>query len=239
MRLDRLISQAAGLTRNEARKLIRSGQVTVNLQICWDTGAQTEESSQIKINNMTLDTRLDCHVMMNKPLDVLTAARDSHQKTVMDLLPLRFQKIRCMPVGRLDKDSAGLLLFTTDGNLSHRLLSPQRKIMKEYHALVSGKLDKASQNTFSTGIRLKDFTALPAELVIIRSGDRDSEALVRLHEGKHRQVRRMFQSLGHEVKALSRLAFGPIRLDASLPPGSWRELRPEEFDLLKEAAGLG
>ncbi|MDD4080467.1 MAG: pseudouridine synthase [Eubacteriales bacterium] len=238
MRLDRLLSQAAGFTRNEARKLIKSGLVSVYGNAVTDPAAQAEEGSQIHIDGKLLDTRLSCHVIMNKPPDVLTAARDSRQRTVMDLLPERLQKLRCMPVGRLDKDSTGLLLFTTDGELAHRLLSPQRQIVKEYRALVTGKLDDAAINAFSTGIPLKDFTTLPAELVVLRAGEKDSEALVRLHEGKHRQVRRMFQSIGYEVTALSRLTFGPLRLDEALTPGAWRELLPEEADLLKEAVDL-
>ena len=180
MRLDRLLSQAAGLSRNEARKLIKSGLVSLHGAIISDVAAQVEEGSQLSLEGRPLSTQLACHLMMNKPVGLLTAARDSRQETVMALLPERLHKLRCMPVGRLDKDSAGLLLFTTDGELAHRLLAPQRKVTKEYRALVSGRLDDSARAAFAQGIALKDFTALPAELVILRRDAGQSEALVRL-----------------------------------------------------------
>lgn len=239
MRLDRLLSQAAGLTRNEARKLIKSGLVSVNEALITDPAAQADEGSFLCLDGSPLDSGLAFHLMMNKPVGLLTAARDSRQTTVMSLLPERLLKLRCMPVGRLDKDSSGLLLFTTDGELAHRLLSPKRKITKEYQALVSGYLRDDAADAFARGIRLKDFTAQPAELVILSREKDSSQALVRLHEGKHRQVRRMFQALGHEVLALSRLAFGPLRLDQRLAPGAWRALEEEEIAALREAVRLG
>lgn len=239
MRLDRLLSQAAGLTRNEARKLIRSGLVSVHGALATDPAAQAEEGDALALDGEPLQSRLEVHLMMHKPTGLLTAARDSRQPTVMSLLPERLQKLRCMPVGRLDKDTSGLLLFTTDGELAHRLLSPRREIPKEYLALVSGKLTGNDQAAFAGGIALKDFTAKPAGLVILRQGEKDSQALVRLSEGKHRQVRRMFQALGHEVLSLSRLAFGPLRLAEDLTPGAWRMLTDAEVAGLKEAVRLG
>ena len=238
MRLDRLISQAAGLSRNEARKLIKSGLVFVQGAAITNPTAQTDLNISLTLDGKTLSTQTSYHLMMNKPTGILTAARDSRQQTVMDLLPERFIKLRCMPVGRLDKDTSGLLLFTTDGELAHRLLAPQRQIVKEYRALVSGELNLSAVEAFSKGIPLKDFTARPAELRILSAGTERSEALVRLHEGKNRQVRRMFQALGHEVLTLARLAFGPLRLKEDLSPGSWRELDAAEVAGLKEAVGL-
>lgn len=238
MRLDRLVSQATGLTRNEARKLIKSGLVSVYNSALTDPAAQVEEGERLWVDGREADTQLVCHLMMNKPLGLLTAARDSRQQTVMSLLPQRLYKLRCMPIGRLDKDSTGLLLFTTQGELAHRLLSPQRAVTKEYQASVTGRLDEGTKAAFAAGIALKDFTALPAQLDILSADETGSQATVRLHEGKHRQVRRMFASLGHEVTSLRRQAFGPLRLDPSLSPGQWRELLPEEIQLLKEAVGL-
>ena len=111
--------------------------------------------------------------------------------------------------------------------------------MKEYLAIVTGRLDEGDREAFNSGIELKDFTALPAQLTLLRANDGESGALVLLHEGKHRQVRRMFASLGHEVIALKRLRFGPLSLDESLAPGSCRDLTAEEIYALKEAVGLG
>ncbi|MGI6688607.1 MAG: pseudouridine synthase [Christensenellales bacterium] len=239
MRLDRLLSQAAGLTRNETRKLIKGGLVSVHGAVLTDPATHVEEGSPITLDGKPVDTQLELHLMMHKPTGLLTAARDSRQPTVMDLLPDRMQKLRCMPVGRLDKDTSGLLLFTTDGELAHRLLAPQRDVTKEYQARVTGKLTNADIAAFEQGIALKDFTAKPAELVILQADEDQSLTLVRLQEGKNRQVRRMFQALGHEVLSLSRLAFGPLRLEATLQPGSWRELTKDEITRLKEAVGLG
>lgn len=239
MRLDRLLSQSAGLTRSEARKLIKGGLVSLRGDVLTDPALQVAEGSPMALDGQPLNTHLALHLLMHKPTGLLTAARDSRQPTVMDLLPGRLQKLRCMPVGRLDKDTSGLLLFTTDGELAHRLLAPQRDITKEYQAQVTGALTSADVAAFAQGIQLKDFAARPAELVILQADAGESLALVRLQEGKHRQVRRMFQALGHKVTALSRLAFGPLRLEASLPPGSWRELTQNEITRLKEAVGLG
>ena len=238
MRLDKLLSQAAGISRSEARKLIRSGLVSVHRALCADPACQVAEGSPLSLEGQPLDSRLDLHIMLHKPVGLLTAARDSRQPTIMDLLPPRFIKLRCMPAGRLDKDSSGLLFLSTDGELAHRLLSPQREVEKEYQVKVTGRLDEGAQDAFRQGIELKDFTAKPADLMILRTGDDGSEALVRLREGKNRQVRRMFQALGHEVISLHRLAFGPLRLDNDLEAGSWRELTEKEIKNLKEAAGL-
>ena len=239
MRLDRLLSQAAGLTRNEARKLIRSGLVSVHGERLFDPATSVAEGSPLLLDGQTVDTQLDMHLILHKPTGVLTAARDSRQPTVMDLLPDRLQKLRCMPVGRLDKDTSGLLLFTTNGELAHRLLAPQRDVIKEYEALITGRLTDADRIAFNKGIQLKDFTAKPAMLDILQADSEQSLARVHLHEGKNRQVRRMFQALGHEVIQLSRLAFGPLRLDNDLLPGHWRALTETELKELKEAVGLG
>ncbi len=239
MRLDKALSIHADLSRSQAAKTVRDGRVTVDCRMVNDPAQQVNEGNALTLDGMPLQGGTQRHVMLNKPLGVLTAARDARAQTVMDLLPPQFVKLRCMPVGRLDKDTEGLLLLTTDGELAHRLLSPRRHVMKEYLAIVTGRLDEGDREAFSSGIELKDFTALPAQLTLLRANDVESGALVLLHEGKHRQVRRMFASLGHEVTALKRLRFGPLSLDESLAPGSCRDLTAEEISALKEAVGLG
>ena len=139
-----------------------------------------------------------------------------------------------MPVGRLDKDTTGLLLLTCDGELNHRLLSPGRHVDKRYRALVEGELTERDAEAFAAGLALGDFTARPARLTILKP----SLAEVVLSEGKFHQVKRMFSAVGHEVLALHRCAFGPLELDPALPEGAWRELTAEELGALRRAAGM-
>lgn len=238
MRLDKRLAQSAGLSRSEARAAIKAGRVSLDGLVVRAFDHEAAESYALTLDGQALLLKREWHLMLNKPSGLLTAARDSRAATVMDLLPPLAVKLKCMPVGRLDKDTEGLLMFTTDGELAHRLLSPRRGIAKVYEALVEGGLSQSAVEAFASGITLSDFTALPARLTILSSTPAESRALVTLSEGKHRQVRRMFGSLGHEVKALKRLAFGPLALDGSLAPGQYRELRPEEINALKEAVRL-
>ena len=143
-----------------------------------------------------------------------------------------------MPVGRLDKDTTGILLFTCDGELNHRLLSPGRHVDKVYRARTEGKLTEETVAAFAAGMDLGDFTAQPARLEILRAGEEESLAEVTVAEGKFHQVKRMFAAVGHEVTALHRCAFGPLELDPELQEGEWRELTEEEVRLLREAAGM-
>ena len=143
-----------------------------------------------------------------------------------------------MPVGRLDKDTTGILIFTCDGEMNHRLLSPGRHVDKTYRALVEGKLGNEAVDAFAAGMDLGDFTAQGAKLVILRAGEESSLAEVTISEGKFHQVKRMFAAAGHEVIELHRRSFGPLELDPALPEGGWRELKDEELDALRRAAGM-
>lgn len=237
-RLDKYLAAAAGLSRSQAREAIRAGRVSVDGLQQKSADMKPGGNAEVMLDGKALQARADLHLMLNKPAGILTAARDSRERTVMDLLPETAGRSKCMPVGRLDKDSEGLLLLTTDGELAHRLLSPRRGIQKTYEAQVAGTLDLDDVAAFRAGIRLSDFTALPAELQILRAGGETSLAKVTIHEGKHRQVRRMFGSLGHEVLSLKRTGFGPLPLDPGLQPGQYRELSKEELGRLREAVRL-
>ena len=176
--------------------------------------------------------------MLHKPAGLLTAARDSRAPTVMQLLPESCARRKVLPVGRLDKDTTGLLLLTNDGELAHRLLSPKRHVWKTYEAAVTGRLTAADSQAFERGIVLSDFTALPARMEILSAGEDESRARVQVREGKFHQIKRMFGALGHEVTALSRLTFGALSLPEELPPGQYRELTEEELAALRQEAGL-
>ncbi|MBQ6513569.1 MAG: rRNA pseudouridine synthase [Clostridia bacterium] len=236
MRLDRWLATLSVGSRSEVKQWIRGGQAAVNGRIILDPALSFEtEQGRLALNGKELDGRVVRHVMLYKPAGILTAARDARQPTVMDLLPPVYRGIGCMPVGRLDKDTTGLLLLTCDGELNHRLLSPGRHVEKRYRALVEGELEEKDVEAFAAGMDLGDFTAQPAKLTILRP----SLAEVIIAEGKFHQVKRMFAAVGHEVLELHRCAFGPLELDPALQEGQWRELTAEEEKALREAAGMG
>ena len=236
MRLDRWLATLSVGSRSEVKQWIRGGQAAVNGRIILDPALSFEtEQDRLALNGKELDGRVVRHVMLYKPEGILTAARDARQPTVMDLLPPVYRGIGCMPVGRLDKDTTGLLLLTCDGELNHRLLSPGRHVEKRYRALVEGELEEKDVEAFAAGMDLGDFTAQPAKLTILRP----SLAEVIIAEGKFHQVKRMFAAVGHEVLELHRCAFGPLELDPALQEGQWRELTAEEEKALREAAGMG
>ena len=236
MRLDRWLATLSVGSRSEVKQWIRGGQAAVNGRIILDPALSFEtEQDRLALNGKELDGRVVRHVMLYKPAGILTAARDARQPTVMDLLPPVYRGIGCMPVGRLDKDTTGLLLLTCEGELNHRLLSPARHVEKRYRALVEGELEEKDVEAFAAGMDLGDFTAQPAKLTILRP----SLAEVIIAEGKFHQVKRMFAAVGHEVLELHRCAFGPLELDPALQEGQWRELTAEEEKALREAAGMG
>ena len=235
MRLDRLLTTLAVGSRSQVKTMLRAGRVTVNGQVVRSADAHVQPGDRLTLDQQPLDARTTRHVLLNKPCGVLTAARDSKQPTVLDLLPPAYRACGCMPVGRLDKDTSGLLLLTTDGELAHRLLSPKRHVWKCYEATVDGPLDAQDAAAFAAGLELSDFTALPAELEILRSSPHEAVAQVRVREGKFHQVRRMFAARGRTVTALRRLSLGPLTLDASLQPGEYRELTAQELTELLAA----
>lgn len=171
------------------------------------------------------------YLMLHKPAGLISSTEDPREPTVLTLLPPHLRKIGLFPVGRLDKDTEGLLLLTNDGALAHRLLSPNKHVDKVYYAEVDGTLDPTDQEAFKQGITLGDGTqCLPAELEIL---DPPDQCLVTLREGKYHQVKRMLASRGKPVRYLKRLTMDSLRLDPALPMGAWRPLTDEE------KAGLG
>lgn len=235
MRIDRLLSALGAATRSEARQLIRAGRVRIGGERARSADQDVPPGACVALDGKTLDTRLTRHVMLHKPAGVLTAREDGRQPTVMDLLPPEYEALGCMPVGRLDKDTTGLLLLTTDGELAHRLIAPGRHVDKVYEARVEGTLTAEDVSAFASGVELKDFTCLPARLEILPDGTRGR---VTVREGKYHQVKRMFGARGKPVRELRRLSFGPLRLDEGLAPGQYRELTGEEEAALYAAAGM-
>ena len=235
LRLDRWLVTLGVGSRSEVQKLVKKGGVRVNDAPIKDPGMQVDENTaRLTVLGQPVDGRLTRHVMLHKPAGLLTAARDKKQPTVMDLLPEVYASIGCMPVGRLDKDTTGLLFLTTDGELNHRLLSPGRHVDKTYLAEVDGTLNESHIAAFAEGLHLSDFDAQPAKLEILAP----HLGRVTVHEGKFHQVKRMFSAVGCEVVKLHRETFGSLTLDPNLPEGEWRELTEDELSALYSDAQM-
>lgn len=237
MRLDKLLAHSGIGTRKEVKKLIKKGIITVNGQIAKDAGMIVDTSrDEVFMGNDKINYKEVVYIMMNKPKGVITSTYDPSERTVIDLLPPEIIALNPFPVGRLDKDTEGLLLITNDGELAHRLLSPKKGIMKKYYARIRGTVDENDVKAFEEGITLEDgYKTLPARLEIIRAGN-ISEVNVYLREGKYHQIKRMFKHLGKQVLYLKRVAMGNLILDQGLNPGEWRELTEEEVSSLKASS---
>lgn len=232
LRLDKFLAELGAGSRQEAKALIKKGRITID--------GETVRRPEIKVdsekNTVCLDGRELVYYafeyfMLNKPAGVISATTDPRQKTVLDLITEKTRK-DLFPVGRLDKDTVGLLLITNDGKLSHRLLSPARHVDKQYFAKLLHPVTPEDQRAFAEGIDIGDEDkTLPAKLEIPDS-QRPSEALVTIHEGRFHQIKRMFEARGNTVIYLKRLSMGPLKLDANLGEGESRRLSKEEVQAL-------
>lgn len=227
MRLDKLISECGLASRKEIRQLVKSGRVTVD----GAAAAAPEQKLDPEINVVCIDREQVCYrkfhyYMLNKPAGVLSATDDGKQKTVLDLVSPEMRRMGLFPVGRLDKDTTGLLLLTDDGEFAHKVISPKSGIFKVYHAITDGRADEADVAAFAEGVVLGDGTkCLPAKLEI----QPDGSCLVKVMEGKYHQVKRMLASRGKPVLRLKRLSIGGLELDNSLKEGEFRALSDDEL----------
>ena len=230
-RLDKIISATGKKSRREVKLLVKQGRILVDGVPASAPEMKVDPAvSEILLDGENIGYQRFTYIMLHKPAGVLSAVEDKRQKTVLDLLPEELQRRNLSPVGRLDKDTEGLLLLTNDGELTHRLLSPRHHVDKVYYARVDGRLEEADCAAFAAGITLGDgLECMPAGLEILS----DSEALVTLQEGKFHQVKRMLAFCGKPVVYLKRLSMGPLWLDESLQPGEFRHLTGEEEKLLR------
>ena len=235
VRLDKFLSQSGERSRSEAVKAVRAGQVRVNGAPVRDPATKINETDVVTLAGEVVGDDAMQYYLFYKPSGVLTAARDSRAETVMDLLPEALSRRKVLPVGRLDKDTTGLLLLTNDGVLAHSLLDPKRHVWKRYIATVEGRLDEEDVQAFAEGIPLKDFTAKPAQLRILEADESQSRAEVEVREGKFHQVKRMFGARGHEVTALHRASFGPLTIPEGMQVGEHIRLSEEQVELLRRA----
>lgn len=232
IRLDKYLADMGMGTRSELKKMIRSGRV----QIDGVPVKKPEEKVDIESQTVTLDGKNVAYqameyYMLHKPSGVVSATKDKKEKTVLDLIEGQKRK-DLFPVGRLDKDTEGLLLITNDGTLAHRLLAPGKHVDKVYYAKIDGKVTKEDVIRFSEGVDIGDEDlTLPAKLEILTSAE-ESEILLTIQEGRFHQVKRMFESVGKKVTYLKRMSMGSLILDENLKKGEYRPLTKEEIEKL-------
>ncbi|HIY57392.1 MAG TPA: rRNA pseudouridine synthase [Candidatus Tetragenococcus pullicola] len=237
MRLDKFLADMALGSRKEVKKIIKKGNVKVNGKIITSDKFQVDEKCDLVFyKEEKINYQNEFYYLMNKPQGVITATTDNVDQTVMDLFQDSDYRLDLFPVGRLDKDTEGLLLITNDGPLAHHLLSPKHHVEKEYQATVSGIMSNKDVTAFFKGLTIDgDENCQPARL-IIDSIDKDKEiSSIRLilQEGKYHQVKRMVKAVGKEVLNLKRLRMGSLLLDENLDLGEYRELTKEEIAQLK------
>ena len=233
MRIDKMLANLGFGTRKEVKKLLKTGAVKIDGEIVKDAKQHVDPESQaVTVHGETVEYKEFIYLMMNKPAGLLSATEDSSQETVVDILEEEDQVFEPFPVGRLDKDTEGLLLLTNDGQLAHRLLSPKKHVPKTYFAVIDGEVTEEDIEAFRSGVTLDDgYETKPGELRILKSGIR-SDIELTITEGKFHQVKRMFQAVGKRVVYLKRISMANLELDETLELGEYRELTDEELDQL-------
>lgn len=232
-RLDKLLAATGQWSRKEAKALVKAGRVQVGGARPKGPEDKVAEGTPVTVDGRPIATEQGVYVMLHKPAGVVSSTQDPRERTVLDLLPQHLRRRALFPVGRLDKDTEGLLLLTNDGPLAHRLLAPRNHVDKTYFVRVDGELDGADAAAFAAGMMLEDgLVCLPAGLEVLEQPD---TALVTLHEGKYHQIKRMLAARGKPVVYLKRLTMGPLMLDPVLERGEWRPLSAEEVAALRQA----
>lgn len=240
-RLQKVIARLGLASRREAEELISQGLVKVNGQVVKEQGRKVFPDDIIEIRNKKFTVQEQEHVyyLLHKPEGVITSVKDPrNRKTVLDLLKV---KERVYPVGRLDYNTSGLLLLTNDGDLTYRLTHPSYEVDKTYRVWVKGPISKEALKSLERGVKLEDCFTHPAKIGKIRTGnegDNLTSVEITIHEGRNRQVRRMFEKVGYPVVRLQRIAFASLTLEESLKPGEYRPLKDFEIARLKKETGL-
>ncbi|WP_291290834.1 pseudouridine synthase [Enterococcus sp.] len=231
MRLDKFLADMGQGSRKEVKQAIKKGLVEVNgQQVKSDKFQVDEQSDQVSFVGERVRYQKDFYYLLNKPAGVISATTD-REKTVLDLFAAEDYRRDLFPVGRLDKDTEGLLLITNDGQLAHRLLSPKKHVEKEYYAEVRGIMTQEDRQQFLQGIELDGEILMPAQLTILAVDEQSETSTITLilHEGKFHQVKRMVQAVGKEVTYLKRIRMGGLQLPKDLPLGEYRLLTEKEL----------
>lgn len=227
MRIDKLISECGIASRKEIKQMIKDGRVAIDGVTANAPEQKLDpDVSRVSVDGEEISYAKFRYYMLNKPAGILSATDDGKQKTVLDLVTPEMRKMGLFPVGRLDKDTTGLLLLTNDGDFAHWIISPKSGIVKTYRAETEGTVNEADVEAFKSGLTLGDGTkCLPAELIPLDDG----ACLVKVMEGKYHQVKRMLASSGKPVTKLERLSIGSVELDISLKTGEFRPLTDNEL----------
>ena len=235
VRLQKFMADCGVASRRKCEEYILEGKVLVNGKVINNPGVQVDsESDDIRFNGEKIVYREFVYIMLNKPDGYISATFDKYDPIVLDLIDQSYLVFEPFPVGRLDKDTEGLLVLTNDGQLAHRVLSPKKHVPKTYYAKIQGKVTEEDILAFEKGVILDDgYETMPSQLKILKSDDM-SEIELTIHEGKFHQVKRMFESVGKKVVYLKRLSMGKLKLDESLKLGEYRELTEEEVKLIEE-----
>lgn len=226
MRIDKYICACTAFSRNDVKKLVKSGRITVDGETVKKADIHIDENAHVALDNKTLVYREFVYIMLNKPKGFISAVFDKHYPVVTDLIGEEYAKRSLAPVGRLDLDTEGLLLLTDDGSFNHSMTTPKKNIYKRYFAVLDKPAEERDKDVFGSGMAFKDFTAKPARLEICEN---PNEVFIEIAEGKFHQVKRMCERTGKSVTYLKRTAIGPLTLDESLESGEYRELTPEEL----------
>jgi 16S rRNA pseudouridine516 synthase len=238
-RLDKILAHMGFGTRSELRRLTKAGVIFVNGQKIKDSGIQVDPNiDQITVGGESVHYREFVYLMMNKPQGVVSATEDNRDRTVVDLLDKIYRPFEVFPVGRLDKDTEGLLLLTNNGKLAHNLLSPRKHVPKTYYAEVEWEVGESVSEAFKQGVTLDDgYVTMPAKLIVMEAGNasehKPSVIELTILEGKFHQVKRMLQAVGQQVVYLKRISMGPLQLDPALALGAVRELTEAELKSLQ------
>ena len=235
LRLDKLLAHSGYGSRKDVKQLLKSARVVVNdKKVTSGKIHVNPEQDQVYVNDERVTYEEFVYYLLHKPAGVISATEDVRDKTVLDLLAAEDQLKSPFPVGRLDKDTEGLLLLTNDGKLAHQLLTPKNDIGKTYYAKINQPVTEADQIAFKNGVTLDDgYQTKPAELVILKS-DINSEIELTITEGKFHQVKRMFEAVGKRVIYLKRIAMEDWKLDPNLAKGKYRRLTEEEVSYLQQ-----
>ena len=229
MRLDKFLAGCGYGTRREVKALVKSGAVSVNGVTERDSGKNVSESDNITVGGNSAVYKEFVYIMLNKPQGYVSATEDRHYPVVTELIGEEYARFKPAPVGRLDIDTEGLLLLTNDGDLNHRLTSPSKHVDKTYFAVLDKPAEASDTDAFAAGMEFKDFAARSAKLEICENRN---EVFVTISEGKYHQVKRMCERVGKKVTYLKRISMGGLKLDPKLAPGEYRELTPNELEML-------
>ncbi|HSQ88926.1 pseudouridine synthase [Romboutsia sp.] len=235
LRIDKVLSNVGYGSRAEMKKYCKYGIITVNGKVINNPGLQVDpENDEIIFDGEKVNYREFVYIMLNKPDGYISATFDKFDPIVLDLIDPSYLVFEPFPVGRLDKDTEGLLILTNDGQLSHRVLSPKKHVPKTYYAKIEGIVTEEDIVAFKKGVVLDDgYETMPSQLKILKS-DEISEIELTIHEGKFHQVKRMFESVDKKVVYLKRLSMGKLELDENLALGEYRELTENEIKLMEE-----